>query len=282
MPLPLVPVAIGGAKLLTALGVGTGVTSAVARNVPFIRNKAIKDAKTSDQYNPATGKLRQGSEYNIGDQLKGLLGGYTKDDVLASEKKEFKTGIEEDFGAIVNKLGKRYTQAGLRVPAGLSLEEGDNRETYRQKITDYRGKINRLEELQGLLQPGQTLASLGVTSESNTGTINNTKRQLLAADPMSPQSLYMDQRRIEEANRQEARQTRLADQRRQDQRFELERGDNLRRERDNLLQQQKMFDFNVQQYNDRLDRQDRLDRMEQRRLTGQAIGAAVQAIGGFF
>ena len=282
MPLPLVPVAIGGAKLLTALGVGTGVTSAVARNVPFIRNKAIKDAKTSDQYNPATAKLRQGSEYNIGDQLKGQFFGYTKDDVLKSEKKEFQTGIEEDFGAIVNKLGKRYTEAGLRVPAGLSLEQGDNRATYTQKINDYKGKINNLEELQGLLGPGQTLSSLGITSESNRGSIVNTKRRLLVADPMSPQSLHREQIEREEKNRKEARETRAADIRRQDQRFELQRGDALRREREMLLQQQKMFDFNVQQYNDRLERQDRLDRMEQRRLTGQAVGAAVQAIGGFF
>lgn len=288
LPALLAPLAIPAAKALGITALGTGISSGIAQ-IPYLKKQAIKNAKSADQYNPATGKFRVGEEFNLGDGVKAFLGGYSKDDVLKSEKDEFKNRIEEDFGSLRNRLQNRYTKAGLRVPAGLDLQQGDNSKTYNMRLGDLRGKLTQIEELQGMLQPDQTLSSLGVTADSNIGTINNAKRRALAADPMSPQSLFLSAQKERDADRREASERRQQDLARIDakdaentRRFELNRNDQLNQRRDDLLRQQQMFDFQLKQYNDTLDREDRRERREDRRLTGQAVSAAIQGLGAFF
>lgn len=289
MAIPLLaPLAIPAAKALGIGALGTGISSGIAQ-IPFLKKQAVKNAKSADQYNPATGKFRVGEEFNLGDGVKAFLGGYSKDDVLKSEKDEFKARMADDFGGLRNRIEKRFTKAGLRVPTGLDLQQGDNSQTYGMRLDDLRGRLSKIEELQGMLQPDQTLSSLGVTSDSSIGTINNAQRRALAADPMSPQSLHLAAIKQGNEDRREAREIRQADNERIERneaentrRFELNRNDQLNQRRDDLLRQQQMFNFQMQQYNEAQDRLDRRERREDRRLTGQAVSAAIQGLGAFF
>lgn len=291
MPLPalLAPLAIPAAKGLGILGLGTGVSVGI-NQIPYLKKQNIKNAATKDEYNPATRSFRPGYEFDPGDGFKALLGGYTEQDVLDARQKEFEKRTVDTFAGQRREIQDLYKNLGFeKAPRGLTLKPFDNEDTYGSRLAGLSKKATKLEELQGLLSDGQSLQTLGLTPNSSVGSINSARRKVERADPLSEFSLLMDARRERQDDRAEAAELRREDREERAQtrdentrRFELERNDRLNQRRDDLLQQQRMFDFNMQQYNDRLDRQDRLDRLEQRRLTGQAIGAAVQAIGGFF
>lgn len=283
---PLVPLA---AKGLAIGGLGTGISVGI-NQIPYLKKQNIKSASTKDEYNPATRSFKPGYEFDLGDGFKALLGGYTEQDVLDERQKDFEKRAVDQYAGQRREIQDLYKNLGFeKSPRGLALKPFDNMDTYGSRLTGLESKATKLEELQGLLSDGQSLQTLGITPNSSVGSINSARKKVERADPMSPFSLLMDAREERRVDKTEAEEMRRQDKReaaelRQEntRRYELERNDRLNQRRDDLLQQQKMFDFNMQQYNDRLDRQDRLDRMEQRRLTGQAIGAAVQAIGGFF
>lgn len=283
---PLVPLA---AKGLAIGGLGTGVSVGI-NQIPYLKKQNIKNAATKDEYNPATRSFRPGYEFDPGDGLKALLGGYTEQDVLDARQKEFEKRTVDTFAGQRAQIQELYKNLGFeKAPRGLTLKPFDDENTYGSRLAGLSTKATKLEELQGLLSDGQSLQTLGLTPNSSVGSINSARRKVERADPLSEFSLLMDARRERQDDKAEAAELRRQDKeeeaerrRENTRRYEIERNDRLNQRRDDLLQQQKMFDFNMQQYNDRLDRQERLDRLEQRRLTGQAIGAAVQAIGGFF
>ena len=276
---PLVPLA---AKGLAIGGLGTGVSVGI-NQIPYLKKQNIKNAATKDEYNPATRSFRPGYEFDPGDGLKALLGGYTEQDVLDARQKEFEKRTVDTFAGQRREIQNLYKDLGFeKAPRGLQLKPFDNMETYDSRLKGLETKATQLEELQGLLSDGQSLQTLGITPNSSVGSINSARRKVERDDPMSTFSLLMEDRKERAADKKTAAETRRQDKQENTRRFEIERNDRLNQRRDDLLQQQKMFNFNMQQYNDRLDRQERLDRLEQRRLTGQAVGAAVQAIGGFF
>lgn len=283
MPLPALLVPLLGYGAL-----GTGVAVGV-NQIPYLKKQNIKNAATKDEYNPATRSFRPGYEFDPGDSTKAFFGGYTKQDVLDARQKEFEKRTVDTFAGQRTQIQDLYKNLGFeKAPRGLTLKPFDDEQTYRSRLTGLETKATRLEELQGLLSDGQSLQTLGITPNSSLGSINAARRKVERDDPTSPFSLLMDARKERKDDKAEAAEIRRQDKeedaerrRENTRRFELERNDRLNQRRDDLLQQQKMFDFNMQQYNDRLDRQDRLDRMEQRRLTGQAIGAAVQALSGY-
>ena len=210
--------------------------------------------------------------------------------MLDARQKNFEKRAVDRYAGQKRELEGLYSNLGFeKAPRGLALKPFDNMETYGSRLAGLSTKATKLEELQGLLSDGQSLQTLGITPNSSVGSINSARKKVERADPMSPFSLLMDARKEGEEDKRTAAEIRRQDleeaaelRRENTRRFEIERNDRLNQRRDDLQQQEKMFDFNMQQYNDRLDRQDRLDRMEQRRLTGQAVGAAIQAIGGFF
>ena len=291
MPLPalLAPLVPLAAKGLAIGGLGTGVSVGI-NQIPYLKKQNIKNAATKDEYNPATRSFKPGYEFDPGDGFKALLGGYTKQDVLDARQKEFEKRTVDTFAGQRTQIQNLYKDLGFeKAPRGLTLKPFDDEKTYGSRLAGLETKATKLEELQGLLSDGQSLQTLGITPNSSVGSINSARRKVERDDPMSPFSLLMDARQERQDDRNTAAEIRRQDKEeaaelRQEntRRFELERNDRLNQRRDDLLQQQKMFDFTMQQYNDRLDRQDRLDRLEQRRLTGRAIGAAVEAIGGFF
>ena len=275
MPLPALLVPILG---YGALGTGAAVG---INQIPYLKKQNIKNAATKDEYNPATRSFRPGYEFDPGDGLKAFFGGYKEQDVLDARQKEFEKRTVDTFAGQRAQIQNLYKDLGFeKEPRGLTLKPFDDEKTYGSRLAGLTTKATKLEELQGLLSDGQSLQTLGITPNSSIGSINSARRKVERDDPMSTFSLLMDDRKERKEDKKIAAELRRQD--KDTRRFELERNDRLNQRRDDLLQQQKMFDFNMQQYNDRLDRQDRLDRMEQRRLTGQAIGAAVQAIGGFF
>lgn len=283
---PLVPLAKG---ILGYGALGTGVSVGI-NQIPYLKKRNIKNAATKDEYNPATGTFRPGNEFDFGDGVKAFLGGYTEENVLDARQKDFEKRAVDRFAGQKRELEGLYKSLGFeKAPRGLELKPFDDMGTYGSRLAGLETKATKLEELQGMLSGGQSLQNLGITPNSSTGSISSARKKVERDDPMSPFSLLMDARQERKDDKEEAAAIRKQDKdeaaaiRREDtRRFELQRNDLLNQRRDDLLQQQKMFNFNMQQYNDRLDRQERLDRMEQRRLTGQAIGAAAQAIGGFF
>lgn len=283
---PIVPLAKG---ILGYGALGSG-TSVLVNQIPYLKKRNIKNAATEDEYNPATGKFRPGYEFDLGDRFKAIMGGYTKKDVLDARQKEFEKKTVDRFAGTKRELQGLYRDLGFeKSPRGLELMPFDDENSYASRLAGLQTKATKLEELQGILSGGQSLQNLGITPNSSTGSISAARKKVERDDPTSPYSLLLEERRQRKADEKKAEERRIEDMNRLDaqtkentRRFELQRNDLLNQRRDDLLQQQKMFDFNMQQYNDRLDRQERLDRMEQRRLTGQAIGAAAQAIGGFF
>lgn len=284
MPLPALLVPLLGYGAL-----GTGVSVGI-NQIPYLKKQNIKNAATKEEYNPATRSFRPGYEFDLGDSTKAFFGGYTEQDVLDARQKNFEKRAVDNYAGQRKEIQDLYKNLGFeKAPRGLALKPFDNMETFGDRLDGLEAKATKLEELQGLLSDGQSLQTLGITPNSSVGSINSARRKVERDDPMSPFSLLMDARKERQDDRDTAAEIRGQDReedaerrRENTRRFEIERNDRLNQRRDDLLQQQKMFDFNMQQYNDRLDRQDRLDRMEQRRLTGQAVGAALQAVGGFF
>ena len=305
---PLVPVA---GKLALGTGIGTGISSAIAQ-IPYLKKRAIKNAATAEEYNPSTGTFRPGSEWDLGDDFKAGLGGYSKDDVLKARQTDFVNRTRDTYAGQREEIESIFKELGFeKQPRGIKLKPRDNEKVYGNRLDALTSRATQMEGLQGLLTDGRSLQDLGITPNSSAGDIQAARRKVERADPMSEYQLHLAAQRDLSASRGEAarrfdqtykqRERIAADEMSiQQQRIGLETINNLQSQLQSLRQhkqtmetlknnaestkfnqnmQQKTFDQNQEIYQDNVEYRDRRDREANRRRQAEVYGDIFSQIG---
>lgn len=191
------------AKGLAGLGIA-GASIGIPR-IPIFQNKAIKDARSQDDYNPATNKFKEGKGWNFGDDLRWLFTGASEEEVLNSEKREYEATVNEANQPKVNQIKRRFARIpGFSAPDDLTSFKagvGQDRTSYEAMLDSLKARATAIEELQGVLPVDMTLRSAGITPNSNIGSINKAERLY---NPLSEFNQTRDARRDLSAARGES------------------------------------------------------------------------------